>query len=139
MGIKNSIYYKSVAESYHHFAKPEFLGKTIAIDFAFFMAFSAIYTFFSLRIITILSTINQIVSQMGGNISADAVPSADMVSALASQSDVFMQSFRHLMFLVILLAVATYLLWCIFQGTSWWLTHRHVGKKMTLFNYLGKF
>lgn len=212
MNIKNSIFYKSIAESYRHFAKPGiaidilfsitfaaiysffalkiltilditsqkdisiqnfkdiiflvvilaivvylhwhifqrvswwlahrhagFLGKTIAIDFAFFVTFSLIFSAFFFKISNLLNTIKQIIPQMGSNISADTIPSADTVSALVSQSNVFMQNFRSLMFLVILLAIAVYLLWCVFQGTSWWLTHRHVGKKMTLFNYLGKF
>jgi hypothetical protein len=137
--FKNTLFYKLIAESYHHFAKPSFVLRTAIIDIIFFIAFSLTYTFFSLKIVDVINSINSLVSEMNVNVSGEGIPGSETIAALSLQKDSFMQQFSHILILILMLASAVYLLWCIFQGTSWWLTHRHVGKKVPFMHYIGKF
>lgn len=140
MAPKKYKFYKPLTDSYKVFKDIPFIAKSALVDIAFFAVFAVVYTFFSLKIVDILNSVNIIISEMSSSMPADSsVPTQESMLALASQKEVFMQNFRELAILFLLLMLCTYLLWCIFQGMSWWLAHKKAGNKMPFLGYLGRF
>lgn len=106
---------------------PVFLLRSVLIDSAFFILFAIIYTLFFFRISEKMTSINLIVSNMGGSIASmnATAPTQESYSALLSQKEVMMDSFKSLMAWIFGLFLFVFLLWLIFQGMNWHLAHKH--------------
>ncbi len=114
--------------------------KSAASDLGFFAAFAIIYTFFSLRIVDVLNRINIIISAMSGSLpSGSGMPDNGTMTALAAHKDILMENFTRLLLLLLLLALCTYAIWCVFQGTSWWLAHQRLRNRVSWCRYQQRF
>ena len=124
--LYTSLLGQSLLESYRMFADWIFILKNAAVDIGFFIIFAVTYTFyFNPKIMEIQSSLTTLMSEMSANIPSDSsMPTQEALIALSSQKESFTQAFGRLAFLFFLLLIFIYALWCIFQGTSWWLAHR---------------
>ncbi|MBU0536475.1 MAG: hypothetical protein KKE20_05890 [Nanoarchaeota archaeon] len=127
-------------QSYKDMKDHKFIAKTALSDLSFFIAFSLAFTWFFNRVAPLLESINQLVMQMGSSIPLDnSLPDQQAFSSISSHyqeiSSMSMTLFSYLM----LLAFCTFALWCIFQGTSWWITHQKMKNKVSWCRFQQRF
>ncbi|MFC1754453.1 hypothetical protein ACFL96_13845 [Thermoproteota archaeon] len=113
------------------------------VDFVFLVVFSLIATTLQTRAFDHLYQLLMLVgTQTGGLIKEIQNPFSTKLSDLM-QNPAFSFHLQQVLFHLLLMFVALLIFWCIFEGISWWISHKikskHEKAGLKLTDYLGRF
>jgi len=110
----------------------------ILLDMTFFVIFALSYVKIWKKMMV---SVNAVMKLMDVSMAEFAgVQSEAQLSALSSQSGLFMAHYKQIGYYLGMLFVLILILWCIFQGINWFLTNDLTGEKKEKFlKFMGKF
>ena len=125
--------YKSIKKSW------KLLILNSGLDFLFLVAISIATTLVQLRMFDHLYQLLQMIGeQTGGLINSLTDPTMPTLVGI-SNNPTFQFHFNQVLIYLAILFIVLFILWVLFQGTIWWLTHKIVGHKLKFSSYMNSF
>ncbi|MBD3313285.1 hypothetical protein GF345_02485 [Candidatus Woesearchaeota archaeon] len=117
-----------------------FLAKSALSDLSFFVLFSIAFTWFFQKIAPLIEQINLLMSQLGGSMPSDySMPDKESFGEIVAQYQQVTDLAHALFYYLAILIAVTFLLWCVFQGTSWWIAHRKLKHEVSWLQFIKRF
>jgi len=135
MKIKNKILIKGFVNSFNAIRKkPIYFIASLLIDFFFLFIFSLIYYFFFEKIMDRVISLLMLTGK-----AFQGLTQTDVSLNILSNQQQMNSLIISIGFWVGGLAVLTYLLYCIFQGTNWFFAHKIFKEKLNCLGYIKRF
>ena len=103
-------------------------------DIIFFLCFAASH-YFVIQMIVPIRTINELIAKNADAISPLILSKTPSMFPMATFQSSFMLIIKNTLFFLL----AIFLSWVLFQGFSWWKTHKLLGHKVKFLSYLKRF